>query len=84
MGGQVKLGHRFSQIFGFFVAFNILVIHVHRCPQNGNSYTFQLFVYKKTPFPETGNRALLIHETSNSLRFYFYLCFNLFFVAEFN
>jgi len=42
---QVKLGHRFSQIFTdiwFFVAFNILVIRVHPCPQNGNSYTFKL------------------------------------------
>ena len=37
----------FSQIstdIWFFVAFNILVIRVHPCPQNGNSYTFKLTV----------------------------------------
>ena len=42
---QVKLGHRYSQIstdIWLFVAFNILVIRVHPCPQNGNSYTFEL------------------------------------------
>jgi hypothetical protein len=42
---RIKLGHRFSQIFTdiwFFVAFNILVIRVHPCPQNGNSYTLHL------------------------------------------
>ena len=42
---QNKLGHRFSQIptdIWFFVAFNILVIRVHPCPQNANSYTFKL------------------------------------------
>jgi hypothetical protein len=41
----VKLGHRFSQIsteIWFFVAFIILVIRVHPCPQNGNSYTIEL------------------------------------------
>ena len=27
----------------FFVAFNILVIRVHPCPPNGNSYTFKLY-----------------------------------------
>jgi len=34
--GLINLGHRFSQIstdIWFFVAFNILVIRVHPCPQ---------------------------------------------------
>ena len=31
----------------FFVAFNILEIRVHPCPQNGNSYTLNLVHLKR-------------------------------------
>ena len=62
---KVKLGHRFSQIstdIWFFVAFNILIIRVHPCPQNGNSYTFQLRFLSK---PE--NRLRSKTNTMNGL-----------------
>jgi len=42
-----ELGHRFSQTstdIWSFVTFNILVIRVHPCPQNGNAYTFKFVI----------------------------------------
>ena len=51
---NIKLGHRFSQISTdilFFVAFSILVIRVHPCPQNGDSYTFKLRSYIFVIYP---------------------------------
>ena len=46
----IKLGHRFSQILTdiwLFVAFNILVIRFHPCPQKKKFLYFRAIIYIK-------------------------------------